>query len=76
MTTHSIIKSGEPAVSTVPIVIEVPLLHVPVSTASALVSFVGALVENDCEVVVSAVPVVVARFSHFPEQDPSAVLPR
>lgn len=76
MTNHSIIRSGELAVSTVVIVIEVPLLHVPVSTESALVSFVGALVENDCEVVVSAVPVLVARFSHFPKQDPSVVLPR
>ncbi len=67
--------SGELVVTTDPMVKELPLVHEPVNPP--LASTAGEeLIVKDCDVPVSAAPVVVGRFSHLPEQAPVAVLPR
>jgi hypothetical protein len=73
VTTHTIITSGESVAVNEATVKEEPLAQVPVNPP--LASSDGPIVK-DWLVEVAAVPEVVARFSHLPEQDPSEVLPR
>jgi len=73
VTIHATTTSGALVVAKELMVSDDPLAQVPVNPPLASRAGPGV---KDCVVVVLAVPVVVARFSHLPGQEPVVVPPR